>query len=247
MNRLLLTAPLFIVLLLVQACSAQGKTSPGDKAEIEKIVKEYLLANPEVIEEALIALSEKERLAQAELAASNIRTQAAALYATPTDYAIGPADAKVTVVEFFDYRCGFCKKSTDWVQGLPAAYDNQVRVVFKELPIFGGISETAALAALAAGKQNKYNAMHMALMNVDSNSDLTDKQIDALAQKAGINVVKMRADMRGLDVQKQLAAMKTLGQSLNVGGTPGFFVGETMIEGANTEAVDAAIKKALAS
>ncbi len=233
-----------IALALLPAC-AQPSASAASKSEIERIVREYIIENPEIIEEALIALSEKEKVAQLAAAKAAIAANADKLYALPGDYSVGPDDAKVTVVEFFDYRCGYCKRSVDWIRSLPEEYDGEVRVVFKELPIFGGISETAALAALAAGKQGKYLEMHIALMNIKSNDDLTDKNIDAVAEAAGINVAKMRADMKSTAVQKQLADMKALGQSLAVSGTPGFFIGEQHIEGANIPLIEAAIEAAL--
>jgi protein-disulfide isomerase len=233
-------------LALLPAC-AQPSAGSASKAEIEKIVREYILENPEIIEEALIALSEKEKVAQAAAAKAAISANADQLYAHAGDYSIGPDDAKVTVVEFFDYRCGFCKRSVDWVRALPKEYDGEVRVVFKELPIFGGVSETASLAALAAGRQGKYLEMHMALMNIKSNDDLTEANIDAVAKAAGIDVAKMRADMKSAPVKKQLADMKALGQSLVVTGTPGFFIGDNHIEGANLPLIEAAIEAALKS
>ncbi len=129
--------------------------------------------------------------------------------------------------------------------GLPEKYDGKVRVVFKELPIFGGISETASLAALAAKRQGKYEAMHRALMGIENNDDLTDLAIDATAKSVGVNVEKMRADMQKGDLQAQLAEMKALGASLQIGGTPGFFIGDAHIEGADTASVERAIEAAL--
>ncbi|MBA3067934.1 MAG: DsbA family protein [Hyphomonas sp.] len=231
---------------LLPAC-AQPEAGTASKAELEKIIHDYIVEHPEVVEEALIALGDREKAAKAAAAQAAIKANAQKLYAHASDYSIGPADAKVTIVEFFDYRCGFCKRSADWVRELPEAYDGQVRVVYKELPIFGGISENAALATLAAGKQGKYVDLHMALMALKSNDDLTEKKIDELAGAVGINVAKMRADMKSSAVQKQLADMKELGKLLDVGGTPGFFIGDQHIEGANVPAVEAAIDAALKS
>lgn len=231
------------IALMLPACADSG--AGASKTEIEKIVRDYIIENPEIIEEALIALDEKQKVAQAAAAQAAITSNADKLYALASDYSIGPADARVTVVEFFDYRCGYCKRSVDWVRALPEEYDGQVRVVFKELPIFGGISETAALAALAAGKQGKYLEMHVGLMAIKSNDDLTDANIDKVAQASGINVAKMRADMKSMAVQQQLSEMKILGQNLAVGGTPGFFIGEQHIEGANIPLLESAIEDAL--
>lgn len=236
-------AALLGALALLPACAQGG--AKAEKSEIESIVREYILANPEIIEDALVALTEKEAAAKRDAAKQAIGQNRDRLYNQADDFFIGPADAKVTVVEFFDYRCGFCKRSVDFVRALPEAYDGEVRVVFKELPIFGGISETAALAALAAGRQGKYLQMHIALMDIENNNDLTEAAIDRVAGAAGIDVRKMRTDMTSDAVKKQLAEMKDLGRALQVGGTPGFFVGDKYIEGANTPAIEKAIGDAL--
>lgn len=231
----------FAGLALLPAC-AQGGGDTASKAEIETIVRDYILANPEIIEEALVALTEKERLAQASATQAAIADSKDALYNDSADYFVGPEDAAVTVVEFFDYRCGYCKRSAEWTANLPETYDGDVRVVFKEYPIFGGISETAALAALASGRQGKYIDMHLALMGLKSNDDLTEEKIDELAAQLGIDVQRMRADMKSEAVTGQLAGMQELGRTLNVGGTPGYFVGDQAIEGANLPKIDEVIR-----
>lgn len=231
-------------LLLTPACAESG--SNLSKTDIEKIVHEYIVEHPEVIEEALITLSDREKAAAAERAAAAITSNADKLYNDPAAPFVGDENAEVTVVEFFDYRCGYCKRSTDWVRSLPKKYDGKVRVVYKELPIFGGISETAALAALAAHKQDKYLEMHLGLMGIKNNSDLTDAKIDEVAKAAGIDVAKMRADMASMDIQKQLADDKQLGRTLGVDGTPAFFVGGTGVVGADQmglyQAIEAELK-----
>ncbi len=247
MIRKLFTAAAMTAIALTPACAQDSASGKMNRADIEKIVHEYILANPEVIEDALIALNEQ-REAEADAAKKTaISASKNELFNLASDHFVGPADAEVTVVEFFDYRCGYCKRSVDMIQALPKEYDGKVRVVFKELPIFGGISETAALAALSAGKQGKYNAMHVALMKLKSNDDLTEKRIDSIAESIGVNVKKMRADMKSMEIQKQLSDMKDLGRTLDVGGTPGFFVGDIHIEGADTAKLTAAIKAELGS
>lgn len=245
MIRQTLVAAAMTGLLLAPACAESPSTT--ERAEIENIVKEYLIANPEVVEEALIALQAKRDADASRDAQAAIAANAEGLYANASSPFVGAEDAEITVVEFFDYRCGYCKRSTDWVRDMPAKFDGKVRVVYKELPIFGGVSETAALAALAAHKQDKYVEMHTGLMGIKNNNDLTEKAIDKVAAEAGLNVKLMRADMDSMEIQKQLADMKSLGRSLNVDGTPAFFVDNTRIVGADQKGLYAAIEKQLAN
>lgn len=246
MIRPLLATAAVAMVAMTPAC-AEGNKAPVtmERAELETIIHEYIVTHPEVIEEAIIALNARDRANAAKEAQEAISQNKDQLYSLDTDHFIGPADAPVTVVEFFDYRCGYCKRSMPFVQELPEKYDNKVRVVFKEYPIFGGISETAALAALAAGKQDKYYDMHVALMNLKSNDELTEKKIDELAKEVGVDVRKMRADMQSVALKKQLDDMQRLGHALNLSGTPGFYVGDTAIEGADEQGVRNAIKKEL--
>jgi protein-disulfide isomerase len=246
MIRPLLATATVAMVAMTPAC-AEGNKAPVtmERAELETIIHEYIVTHPEVIEEAIIALNARDRANAAKAAQEAISQNKDQLYNLDTDHFIGPADAPVTVVEFFDYRCGYCKRSMPFVQELPEKYDNKVRVVFKEYPIFGGISETAALAALAAGKQDKYYDMHVALMNLKSNDELTEKKIDELAEEVGVDVRKMRADMQSVVLKKQLDDMQRLGHALNLSGTPGFYVGDTAIEGADEQGVRNAIKKEL--
>lgn len=229
---------------LTPAC-AQSQVDASDKEAIEKIVYDYIMENPEIIEDALIALNEKRAAEEAALAMAAIAENQDALINNAADYSIGPADAPVTVVEFFDYRCGFCKRSAQWAVELPEKYDNQVRVVFKEFPILSAESEKAALAAIAAGKQDKYIEMHMALMELDNGSGFGAEQIDAAAESVGLDVAKMRADMKSIEVQKTVADAKSLARTLNISGTPNFIVGDEMVSGADIQSVEALIEAAL--
>ena len=206
-------------LMLTPAC-AQDQVDPTNRGAIEEIVRSYILENPEIIEEALIELSNRERIAEQERVRDNIASNQDELFNNASDFSIGPADAPVTIVEFFDYRCGFCKRSADWAVGLPEQFDNQVRVVFKEYPILSPESEKAALAAVAAGKQGKYVDMHLALMELDNGSGFGPEQIDEVAESVGVDVTKMRADMQSIDVQAAVADSKALARTLGISGTP---------------------------
>ncbi|MEO1661741.1 MAG: thioredoxin domain-containing protein [Pseudomonadota bacterium] len=244
MNRKVSMALAATAIALTPAC-AQGQVDTADKEAIEKIVYDYIMENPEIIEEALISLSEKREAEEAEAALAAIADNQDALINNPGDYSVGPADAPVTVVEFFDYRCGFCKRSASWAVELPEKFDNQVRVVFKELPILSPESEKAALAAVAAGKQGKYLEMHMALMELDNGSGFGPEQIDAAAESVGVDVETMRADMKSIDVQKNVADAKSLARTLGISGTPNFIVGTEQVPGADVQRVEALIEAAL--
>lgn len=245
MTRALYLAFAATAIALTPAC-AQSQVDTSDKEAIEKIVADYILENPQIIEDALIALSEQRAAEEAELARAAIADNQDALFNNAGDFFVGPADAPVTVVEFFDYRCGFCKRSAQWALELPEKYDNQVRVVFKEYPILSAESEKAALAALAAGKQDKYVEMHMALMELDNGSGFGAEQIDAVAESVGVDVAKMRADMKSIDVQKTVADAKSLARTLGISGTPNFIIGTEQVSGADTRQVEALIESALA-
>ncbi len=244
MKRTLFTGAAMAAVFLTPAC-AQEKIDTTDKAAIEKIVHDYIVANPEIIEEALIALSAKERAAEAERLAASVLENSEQIYNDPDDYYIGPSDAPVTLVEFFDYRCGYCKRSAEWAMDLPEKYDNQVRVVFKEYPILSPESEKAALAAIAAGKQGKYAEMHLALMQLDNKVGFGAEQIDDVARSVGVDVAKMRADMTSIDVQRAVSKSKSLARAVGIEGTPNFLIGTNVVPGANTDYVESLIEAEL--
>ena len=246
MQKFLPTLAVASAIALTPAC-AQQSVDTADKEAVEQIVRDYILENPEIIEEALIALQEKREAEEQAATSVAFAANADALFKTASDYSIGPADAPVTVVEFFDYRCGFCKRSTNWAMDLSDSYDGQVRVVFKELPILSAESEKAALAALAAGKQDKYFDIHRTLMELDNSSGFDKAAIDGAAEAAGVDIAKMRADMDSVDVQRQLAEMKSLARTLNITGTPTFVVGTSQVPGADQNAVRALIDAELAA
>lgn len=230
---------------LTPAC-AQEQIDTASREAIEQVVYDYIIENPEIIEEALIALTEKRQAEEDQRTRDAIAENTDRLLNSPGDYSIGPADAKVTVVEFFDYRCGFCKRSASWATGLPEKYDGDVRVIFKELPILSTESEKAALAAIAAGKQGKYIEMHMGLMELDNGSGFGPEQIDQVAESIGIDVAKMRADMKSVEVQKTVADSKSLARSLGITGTPNFIIGTEFVGSADITQVEALIQTALA-
>ena len=151
--------------------------------EVREIVRDYILSNPEVIAQALEILDERRRLEEAERARLAIRQNEDALLRDPMSPVSGNPDGAVTVVEFFDYRCGYCKRAAPMMEELLAG--NEVRIVWKEFPILGPASLIAARAALAARRQNSYLPMHVALMQAE---DLDEDAVMRIAQGLGLDM-----------------------------------------------------------
>jgi protein-disulfide isomerase len=218
-----------LVFTAMAGCAEAGQSkTPANTAEVEAIVKNYLLENPEIIREALIVLQEKEDR-QSIIAVKD------ELHNDSRDFSIGPKDAKVTIVEFFDYNCSFCKKSTSWVQDVIAKYPDDVRVVFKELPILESRTRTsrnAAKAALAAKRQGKYFEMHVALMNA---SVLSEDFINKTAKELKLDMVKFKADQedRAHDIQME-SALYLANRIPGLTGTPFFVINEEFLSSGNT-------------
>jgi protein-disulfide isomerase len=195
--------------------------SPAQRTEIEGLIKSYLLNNPDVLIEVTKELEKRQAAMQADEHKKAIVEKKASIFAAPTDYVSGSkAKGAISVVEFFDYNCGWCKKAVDDVGKLTAA-DPNVRVVFKELPIFGEDSMVAAKAAMASVKQGKYWDYHVALMK---EKKVTKDNVYTIAEKVGLNVDKLKADMANPAIDAALKENAAIAQALAIEGTPGFIV-----------------------
>jgi len=232
--------------LMSSSCAEAGPTTNLSQAEIEKIVKEYLLENPEIIREAIFKLQEKEALEEQELYRESIVSAKDSLENDPRDPAIGPKDAKVTIVEFFDYNCGFCKRATPWVEQATDKYGDDVRVVFKELPILDFKSRTSRLAsraALAAQRQGKYAEMHFALMEQQR---LSGDIIRETAEEIGLDMRKYDADLADPTIEQHIQDTLDLADRLPaLTGTPFFVIGDEYISGADTGRLEQIVKDKL--
>ena len=142
----------------------------------------------------------------------------------PNDPVAGNPKGKVTIVEFFDYQCSHCSNMAPVIASIIKANPN-VRVVFKEYPIFGGISEFATRAALAANMQKKYYLFNHALLT--SNLAMNENNIYDIAKSLGLNVEKLKSDMKSPRIKNQVNANYALARRLNITGTPSFFIGKT--------------------
>ena len=194
--------------------------SPEQKKQFEKIIHDYLIASPEVLMEASQALQAKQQLAQQTEAKSAISQNADQLLGEKLSIAGNPK-GNVTVIEFFDYQCGHCKSMKPILTDLIAKNSN-VRVIYKEFPIFGKSSEIASRAALAAAMQGKYVAMQAALMSVDKHMD--QEIVMQAAKSAGLDTAKLQLDMDSKAVTDALDANRKLAEKMHLMGTPAFIV-----------------------
>lgn len=210
------------------AVAQEGGFSPQQTEQFEAVIKQYLLKNPEIIREAVINLQKKEAVEAAEKSKAAVHVMAKELLQAPLSPVIGNPKADVTIVEFFDFRCGYCKRVAPVVQEILNT-DPNVRVVFKQLPVLGQDSTYAAKAALAAHKQGKYEAFHNALI---AEKTLDEKTVLALAQKLNLDVIKLQMDIASNEVKHEIESNLKLAEPLGINGTPGFVIGDNIAPGA---------------
>ena len=223
---------LLAALVLMTALFAEGRAeTPADPAPdrgaIERIVRDYLLNNPEIVGQALGLLREQRQAEERARAEAAIRENGEALRAHPMSPVSGNADGDVTVVEFFDYRCGFCKRALPTMEALLET-DPNVRVVWKELPILGPVSDFAARASVAADRQGRFLPFHLAMMR---EPELTEEKVLELAGRTGLDMDRLRQDMEDPAIRDYIDETRALAERLGIGGTPAFVVGGKLVPG----------------
>jgi protein-disulfide isomerase len=211
------------------------KLSPEHKKEIEQIIKSYLVANPEIFVDIRKALEDKMEKEQAEKLKVAISQNAAEIYRAPGASVAGNPDGEITVVEFFDYNCGYCKHGLHDVVKLVET-DPKVRVVFKELPILSKGSEEASHVALAAQKQGKYWEMHKAMLS--AKGQMNEAAALQIAEKLGLDMDKLKKDMASPEVKAEIEKAAALAKKLGVNGTPHFLIGDRAVAGAPDDLYD---------
>lgn len=209
------------------ARAAQGV----DRKRIEKIIREYLIHNPEVLVEAMQALEAKRKARRESAARSVIQSHKKQIYADADAPVGGNPEGDVTIVEFFDYQCGYCKRAARAVEDA-LAKDKRLRVVYKEFPILGPNSLLAARAALASRAQGKYLAFHKALMEAKISYD--ERSVMRIAASVGVDTARLKKDMRAPRIQEHIDRNHALARALGIRGTPAFIVGEQLFPGALT-------------
>ena len=241
--RLVLAAATLVVIALA------GCSKPADKAAAtaddpafhDKVVA-YLADHPGTIQEGIDAYKDKQHAQMLKTAAAAIAGHRRQLQADARDFVANP-DGKITVVEFFDYRCPYCKADQAALKGL-IDNDKDIRFVFKEYPVIPdqdgriGVSLRAAEAALAARRAGKYLQVHDALMAAP---DLDDAGIHRILLQNGVDPSQVATDGKDLD---QLADARKLGVDVHVAGTPTFIVGDTLVDTSSMPQLAAAIEQA---
>lgn len=212
----------------VAASAGTSSFTPAQKKEIEKIIHSYLVENPQVMVEVVKALQVKQQAQMAEKAGAGIKQNAQALFNDASNPVLGNPNGTVTLVEFFDYQCPHCKENAVAVKNLIAQNKN-LKVIFKELPIFPG-SDVIAAAALASQKQGKFAGFHEALMA--ASNPMSEPQVMDIAKQQGLNVDQLKKDMSDPSIRAQLENNMKLANSIGIMGTPAF------IFAANTQNAD---------
>jgi len=197
--------------------------------EIEKIVHDYLLREPEVLAEALRSLQQRQSSAAAQRAKQAIRDHQQALLSDQGSPVEGNAQGKVTIVEFFDYRCVHCRRVASTIDNLMRS-NASVRVIYKNFPVLGEPSVLAARAAVAAQQQGGWPKLHRAMLAYEG--DFTTETLLALGTSVGLDSGKLKTDMMSPATDKALQANLTLAAALGVDVTPTFVIGERVIRGA---------------
>lgn len=215
------------------------------RQEIETVVREYLRAHPEVVLEALQEMERREQEKQQTQRVEAIRAHLTELTQDPGSPVGGNANGRVTIVEFFDYQCGYCKHQAAELTTLLQT-DADVRLVYKDLPILGPASVFAARAALAAQRQGKHGAFHDALMAASER--LTEQKVLQIAAQVGLDTARLEKDMAEPAVSEALERNFRLQRALNIQGTPALIVGTEFVPGAvSLETLSALVARARAT
>lgn len=210
-----------------QVRAADAEFNAAQKEALGAVIKDYLMDNPQVIFDSIEAYREQEEQMEQAKAANAIKDNLAKLTSADAP-SIGPLDADVTIVEFFDYNCGYCKRAVPDIRSI-AKKDKNVRFVFKEMPILGPTSMTAAQWAMAAHKQDKYFEFHIALM--EHRGPKNEKQLSTIAKDLKLDVDQMKKDANSSEIQAMIDADVALARTIGINGTPAFIVGETLFPG----------------
>jgi protein-disulfide isomerase len=207
--------------------------SAPQRGEIEKIVRDYLVAHPEVLQEAMAELDKRQTAAEAEKHKDVVKQQAATIFSSPRQVNLGNPDGNVTFVEFFDYNCGYCKRAMSDMLTL-LKDDPKLKIVLKEFPVLGPGSVEAAQVAVAVRMQDKtgrkYLEFHQKLLGGRGQADRAHAL--AVAKDIGMNMAQIDKDMQSPEVKATLEENFKLAEQLGLNGTPSYVIGDNVVVGA---------------
>lgn len=209
--------------------SAAEPFTPEQKAAVEAIVRDYIARNPELVLEAIAAIEAKQKAEKENVVQAALASHRDLLERSKGDPVLGNPDGDVTIVEFFDYQCGYCKSMAGPMRDLVHG-DGKIRWVMKEFPILGPESAVAARASLAAQRQDKYESFHFALIGLRGR--LSEAAIWQAAAEVGLDLDKLKKDMADPAIQATIDTNYQLAEALQIQGTPAFTIGRTLIPGA---------------
>ncbi|MFO1123441.1 MAG: DsbA family protein [Hyphomicrobiales bacterium] len=226
MKHLLKAAVLAIAVLAGPAFA--GGFDEAQRKEIGDIVRDYLLQHPEVLVEVGKKLEANQQAEEDAKRSAALESKAAEVFHSKDDFVAGNPKGDVTMVEFFDYNCGWCKKGLPEVLSM-VEEDKNLRFVLKEFPIFGGDSDYAATAALASRKQGKYWDFHLAMLGHEGK--VTRQTVDELAKQVGLDLDRLKADMKDPEIAEIIRKNHELAAALSIGGTPAFVIDKEVVPG----------------
>lgn len=233
MNVPQLIARMLVAIAL--ACSplpALAQMPAEQRSAIEGVIRDYLLKNPEILQEALQELERRQQEAQKNAAANAVRSERETLLNSPNHVVVGNPKGDVTIVEFYDYNCGFCKRAVADLHAMVKA-DPNLRVVLKDFPVLGPDSVEASLIAVAAKNQltpERYWDFHVKLMSATGR--ITKDRAIAVAREFGADPLRLERDAQAPQTRQAIAETVELGDKLGLTGTPAFVIGDEIVFGA---------------
>jgi len=231
--RLIAAACVASLAIALPQASLADEFSTSQRSEVEKIVREYLIAHPEIIQDAMNELEKRQTAADAEKHRAAVKQYSEALFSSPRQVVLGNPDGNVTFVEFFDYNCGYCKRAMDDMLTL-LKDDPKLKIVLKEFPVLGPGSVEAAQVAVAVRMQDKsgkkYLEFHQKLLGGRGQADKA--RALAVAKDIGLDMSRLDKDLAGPEVKATLQESFKLAEALGLNGTPSYVIGEDVVVGA---------------
>ena len=231
--RLIAAACAALLAIAVPQASRADEFSASQRGELERIVREYLVAHPEVIQEAMTELEKRQTAADAEKHKAAVKQYSEALFTSPRQVVLGNPNGNVTFVEFFDYNCGYCKRAMDDMLTL-LKDDPKLKVVLKEFPVLGPGSVEAAQVAVAVRMQDKtgkkYLEFHQKLLGGRGQADKA--RALTVAKDIGLDMGRLDKDLASPEVKATLQESFKLAEALGLNGTPSYVIGDNVVVGA---------------